>query len=206
MTKKTKLLQLVNLLYHRNCVTSETIQRVCDIPERTVYRYLNSLSESNIPVYFDKEAGGYKLVRQNLVSFNDLTLNDSLLLTTCLKIIQKHVNADYREKINDLLTKIVVRKQYPLEELNNEVDNGNGNGNDPFEPDFSSEINSVLIEAAIQLNKSIRAKKKVQDSDTTAIEFHEPTLIFSEDWKLVDRRMQDMEAELISAFTEVEVF
>ncbi|MBK7143327.1 MAG: hypothetical protein IPH75_14730 [bacterium] len=46
---------------HRRAVSLKMIRETCGIPRRTAFRYLNAISEANIPIYFDRERGGYCL-------------------------------------------------------------------------------------------------------------------------------------------------
>ena len=60
MTALEKLFLLVNMLYTRRSVSVGTIMHDCSVSRRTVFRYIRTLSEANVPVYYDKDVRGYR--------------------------------------------------------------------------------------------------------------------------------------------------
>ena len=56
-----KIVSLYNLIHNRRSITTKTIKQVCNISDRTLYRYLIAFSEANIPIFFDYEIKAYRL-------------------------------------------------------------------------------------------------------------------------------------------------
>lgn len=71
MTKAERLIYLLGLLRTHNRLSLIELAKKCGISKRTMYRDLNSLSNMNIPVYFDK---GYRM--KHRASLMPLNLND----------------------------------------------------------------------------------------------------------------------------------
>jgi predicted DNA-binding transcriptional regulator YafY len=68
MTKAERLIYLLGLLHTHKRMSLTDMAKKCNISERTMYRDLQSLSNMNIPVYFDN---GYRMTpRAPLVSLN----------------------------------------------------------------------------------------------------------------------------------------
>ena len=122
------------------------IKRTCDIPERTAYRYLNAISEVDIPVYFDKETRAYRLTQNPVSGIEDLSLGDAVLVIAALKLLKQFVNADYQTEIDKVLTKVLVRQEQPVEAALPIVDDLSSQ----VEPtaDLSALLSSALVHTA----------------------------------------------------------
>jgi predicted DNA-binding transcriptional regulator YafY len=203
VSKRTKMLQMVNLLCHRNAVSLETIKSVCELPTRTAYRYLNSLSEANVPVYFDKRAGGYRLMRQKYASFDDLSLNDAIILVTCLRVVVGHVNEEYARDIAEVMKKIVIRKQFPVEDLGGPTELMATAGS--REPDYSPTITSALVEAAVLLGKRLEVSQNATADTRSTTGMEQPSLVFRNGWHVAGRKMKDGPSRRLSSVSKVKI-
>jgi predicted DNA-binding transcriptional regulator YafY len=182
MSKTTRVLQLINLLVSRDTVTIENIETTCGIPERTIYRYLNWISEANIPVYYDKAAHGYRLARSRRVNFDDLSLHQAVILVTALKAVLAHVDSGYREDIDDILSKVIVRLTVPIEEI---IPSEGANA--PVlrrDPDYSALFTTALLSVAIAKGNRIKLAIHADNGDIVAREIANPRLKFDGDWEV----------------------
>lgn len=58
MSKQDRLLHILNLLRSRKNLNARHLADECGVTERSIYRDIVSLSEANVPIYYDR---GYKL-------------------------------------------------------------------------------------------------------------------------------------------------
>ena len=64
MAKYDRLLYILNLLRSRKNLNARNIAEECGVTERSIYRDILSLSEANVPIYYDC---GYKLASDNFL-------------------------------------------------------------------------------------------------------------------------------------------
>ena len=64
MAKYDRLLYILNLLRSRRSLNAEALARECQVTERSIYRDIISLSEANVPIYYDR---GYKLASESFL-------------------------------------------------------------------------------------------------------------------------------------------
>ncbi len=79
MAKYDRLLYILNLLRSRKTLNAARIARECEVTERSIYRDIISLSEANIPIYYDR---GYKLASDNFLPPLNFTFEEY----RCLKL------------------------------------------------------------------------------------------------------------------------
>ena len=178
-----KKILLYNLFHNRRVITINTIKNVCNVSERTAYRYINQLSEINIPIYYDKELGGYCLNRD--AEINDINeLDDIILIIVSLKSLYKLVNNSYKGKINKLITTLLVKQKYSLEEIFQSFDVYFDNNHQT--EDYSKLLTSLLLYSAIKFKKKINVILN-DENISNNIEFIEnPDIIFENRWKISD--------------------
>ncbi len=64
MTKYDRLLYILNLLRSRRSLNASALAGECSVTERTIYRDMISLSEAQVPIYYDR---GYKLASDSFL-------------------------------------------------------------------------------------------------------------------------------------------
>jgi predicted DNA-binding transcriptional regulator YafY len=64
MSKSDRLLHILNLLRSRKNLSAGHLAKECGVTERSIYRDIISLSECQVPIYFDN---GYKLASDNFL-------------------------------------------------------------------------------------------------------------------------------------------
>ncbi len=79
MTKYDRLLYILNLLRSRRTLNAARLAEECGVTERSIYRDIISLSEANIPIYYDN---GYKLASDNFLPAFNFNFEEY----TCLKL------------------------------------------------------------------------------------------------------------------------
>lgn len=79
MSKYDRLLHILNMLRSRRNLNASRLAEECGVTERSIYRDIISLSEANIPIYYDH---GYKLASDNFLP----PLNFDFEEYTCLRL------------------------------------------------------------------------------------------------------------------------
>ena len=79
MSKYDRLLHILNLLRSRRTLNAQKLAEECQVTERSIYRDIISLSEANVPIYYDN---GYKLASSNFLP----PLNFSFEEYSCLRL------------------------------------------------------------------------------------------------------------------------
>ena len=198
MNKICRLIQLINLLNTRHRVTLEGIRKACGIPERTAYRYLNTISEADVPVYFDKDAGSYRLNSRSGILINDVSFSEAILVLLALKCLRTVVNDHYGEDLDKLITKTVVRQEGEVESVLGPAAERLTN---PLRGiDLSEELTSALIHAAVCCGREVRVT-----TPGKRVEITQPGLLFNRDWQLVGRPSNEPTTPVVEEIKKVEV-
>ncbi|MCX6835559.1 MAG: hypothetical protein NTW07_10590 [candidate division Zixibacteria bacterium] len=198
MNKAGRIIQLINLLNTRHRVTLKGIEKTCRIPERTAYRYLNTISEADVPVYFDEDEGAYRLSSRPGVLINDVTFGEAVLVLLSLKCLRTLVNDHYSEDLDRLITKAVVRQEWEVESV---LGPAAEKLTDPLKGiDLSEELTSALIHAAICCGRKVRVTALGK-----RVKIAKPGLLFNGDWQLVERASDDTTTLTRKAVQKVEV-
>lgn len=75
MPKSDRLLLILNLLRSRRKLKTSDLAKECEVSERTIYRYIQALSEARVPIYFDD---GYKLLTDAFLPPLNFTIDELL--------------------------------------------------------------------------------------------------------------------------------
>ena len=97
MRKLERLLYIVTLLKTNKRVLVEDLARHCNVSERTIFRDMNDISGSNIPIYYDN---GYRMRPDSVVPPSCFTEKEAKFLLDLLSrsTIAKKGN---NEKLSD---------------------------------------------------------------------------------------------------------
>ena len=203
MGKLNKVLLLINLLNHRHHVTLETITKTLKIPDRTAYRYLNEISEANIPVYFDRELHAYRLTKQVGKGVDGLEVEEALLMVVALKALAGRLNSEYKEVIVQLIDRLVGHQSFPVEEILHTFEHQIESITDV--DDCSDLVSRILINAAIVCKRKVRLVTEDADSNPTHVDVENPSLWFNKNWQLVGSANSDDTRATISEIKKVSV-
>lgn len=117
MSKIGRIIQLLNLLYHRQSVTIDKIKEQCGISERTVYRYMRSISEANVPVYFDKGYGGFRINKSIGPDIGGWIPSEVALIIAALQYFANELDNGYRGELETLIERIISQQNLPFEQF-----------------------------------------------------------------------------------------
>ncbi len=80
---------------------------LCEVSRRTVYRYINLLNRSGVPVYYDTDLRGYSVKDKRNLSPLAISLHDYILILNSLSFLQAFVSEKYNKNIEDLKNRII---------------------------------------------------------------------------------------------------
>ena len=203
MGRITRMLRLINLFCHRKVVTIEAIKEVCGIPRRTAFRYLTTLSEENIPVYFDKALGGYSLAHETRYELSDLEFHYTVLMITSLRIARQYLNDSYRKEIDELISRLIPAQEYAIEELNSVISVREFSASGA--PDHSMDVTSALVNAAVLMGKKIEVTTTSNTGPKQRATFENPNLVFQQEWRIGHRRAGGADAKSIESIVKVRI-
>ena len=185
MSKLSKIISILTLLNSRQQVTLDTFKNVCEISERSVYRYIKYISHAGIPIYFDRKLRGYRLLRQDHSSISDLTLNDTILIVFGLILLKNNTDDNYSDDISALIKKVLCSSKNNIEELLGsfiELLDNKDNGS------VSQSLKLALIQTAIVFDRSLKMKTDNSDLPDNFLKIDNLSLSFKDKWTLVSRR------------------
>jgi predicted DNA-binding transcriptional regulator YafY len=182
----------------------KSIKETCNIPERTAYRYLNTISEANVPIYFDKSIQAYRLNAGSGIPINDVSFGEGVLVVLALKVLAATVNEHYREDIEQLITKVVVRHEAEIESV---LGGAAERLVSPLEGiDLSSLLSSALVHAAVCTGREVKITKFDGDDESEpGVEVSQPRLLFRKAWQVAEKSLTDQEAAPLQSIDKVEV-
>jgi predicted DNA-binding transcriptional regulator YafY len=103
MTKYDRLLYILNLLRSRKSLNAARLAEECGVAERSIYRDIITLSEANIPIYYDN---GYKLASDNYLPPFNFTFEEYTCLRLALESTPLEATDKYREVLKQVLAKV----------------------------------------------------------------------------------------------------
>jgi predicted DNA-binding transcriptional regulator YafY len=103
MTKHDRLLYILNLLRARKSLNASALAGECSVTERTIYRDIISLSEAQVPIYFDR---GYKLASDSFLPPLNFNCDEYQALKLALESTPLRKTARFGEAIRRVRAKI----------------------------------------------------------------------------------------------------
>lgn len=105
MTKHDRLLYILNLLRARRSLNATALAGECRVTERTIYRDLISLSEAEVPIYFDR---GYKLASDSFLPPLNFNFDEYQALKLALESTPLRRTARFGDAVKRVRAKIEV--------------------------------------------------------------------------------------------------
>ena len=186
MSTLRKITRLIALLSSQRRVPREQIIAELGISERSVYRYISRLSEANIPVYFDAEAGGYRLNQEN--QWIGMSLDETETATTVISLLHlcHRLPEPYCDSIRDAAIKLCGLRGFPAEDADALIDTTNIT--DGYDADLTRAITNGLILYAIATKQAVALEGAETDSGPTGVRIvQSPGLRFERGWCLIDQ-------------------
>lgn len=178
-----KILLFINLLYNRDFVTQKQVEDICQINKRTFYRYINSLSDIDIPIYYDPAVKGYRLSNKRTNLMPHFNLNETSLLLISLHRLMQSTNGEYTKQLKTITDKIVANSQIDIEETIESFQKVLDNQSSA--KDIPDLINSFLINLSIEHLFPLQVQYQ-DNNDLLEKKIENPSLKFNNDWSLMD--------------------
>lgn len=103
MAKYDRLLHILNLLRTRRNLNAAYLALECGVTERSIYRDILSLSEANVPVYYDN---GYKLASDNFLPPLNFDFDEYTALRLALESSPLKHTDTYRKPLKRIRAKV----------------------------------------------------------------------------------------------------
>lgn len=103
MNKYDRYIFILNLLRARKNMNAQTLAEECKVTERTIYRDIISLSEMNVPIYFDN---GYKLASDFFLPPIKFSMDEYALLTLAIEASPFKGESKYKDVYSSLKIKL----------------------------------------------------------------------------------------------------
>jgi predicted DNA-binding transcriptional regulator YafY len=184
MAKIEKILELISLLNRRPVVKMADILTTCSIPRRTAFRYLNDISEANIPVYYDRELHAYRLTRSGTVTFDSLTKPELILLIAGMHMISPRLGGGYGNQLDELKRKL---SKFLSSDAIQTLAALSGTTSRTAEADSTRSLTFTLCALAAIEQFPITIRYVDSTSGTEAAwNVERPSIIFSDGWRVAD--------------------
>ncbi len=103
MSKQDRLLFILNLLRSRKNLNAAQLAAECGVTERSIYRDMLSLSEANVPIYYDN---GYKVASENFLPPLNFSFEEYRALKMALESSPLSKAGSYAELFRQVQAKI----------------------------------------------------------------------------------------------------
>jgi len=103
MSKADRLFYILNLLRARRNMNASRLAEECGVTERSIYRDIISLSEAQVPIYYDR---GYKMASDNFLPPLNLTVEEYQCLRLALDSSPLKISSSHREVVKKMFAKI----------------------------------------------------------------------------------------------------
>lgn len=198
-----KVASLLNLLLHRRRVPLRLISQTCGISDRTSYRYVRALSEAGVPLYYDQDSGGYRLVKDSMHLVPGTCPSDAALAVLAIKEFKLITGKHYEIDIDRILQKILVNQESGSFDLllrgHQEV------SFDETRPLCPESVHIALITLAVELRKEIRVYLDLVEGKRKSIRIELPALHYCEGWCLLDLTPQHRMTIRLDKIAKVEI-
>lgn len=120
-----RMLRIVSLIQHRNGVSPKLLADECEVCERTIYRDIQALTISGMPICFNPSTRGYQF--ESKVFLNSLTfeLDEAAALAQCLRPFLSSstpLTADLQRAYEKILASLPGERQQKVNWLREAVD------------------------------------------------------------------------------------
>jgi predicted DNA-binding transcriptional regulator YafY len=180
------------------------MQEACGVSDRTVYRYINLLSEANIPIYFDKSCGRYRLLRPLNVDLNRIGVSESIIIAVAVRRLQRALNGNYSESISRIEAALQRVSSVAPDELSWPPDQPIDGDTQP-EP-MSDHLTYALILEAIHRDKKVSVETTAPTEGTVKRIIEKPAIRYTtKTWEIFDQATERTEAIPIVNISEVRI-
>ena len=102
--KSVRLLKILDLCSRKRMMTAPRLAQMCEVTERTIYRDLQALGESNVAISCEN---GYRVISTHALPQLPLTHVEQVVLTLALKNLPLHLDQELKRIAGGLLNKLL---------------------------------------------------------------------------------------------------
>ena len=113
---------------------------------------------------------------------DDLSVGEAVMVTLGLKLLSRRVNDEYEADLEKLVTKVLVRQHFPVEEIKDMVEHVADN--QASQVTFSERLSSMLIHAAMICKRQVKLQTRNGGSTPETVKVEKPALVFRDRWEL----------------------
>jgi predicted DNA-binding transcriptional regulator YafY len=201
MKRLRNLFWIVNKLSHKGRLTAESIAEHCDVSKRTAYRYIGTLSEAGVPLYFDYRSGTYCLDPEFRGFAESMNIVDALLCVVALLDLADRLDENYRGHIMELINRIEMR--FPLALIDNQLRGDGAPLRSLRDGNFRENLNLLILQAAIKFNRPV-VIRSADNGTEKEVKLSHPRLTLKDGW-LVGSRSSDNDLFPVKDVTIVSV-
>lgn len=107
MSKLSHLLEMIITLQYKPLTSASELAEILGVDKKTIYRYINSLNEANIPVHTKKgRYGGFYLDKEFCLKPNNLNEEELKSLIMASHILTKEKGFSYENELRNAVEKI----------------------------------------------------------------------------------------------------
>lgn len=107
MSKLSHLLNLIIILQYKEFTTASELADILEVDKKTIYRYINTLQMSNIPIEIRKgRNGGFYINKNFYMRYPGLEIKELEALIMASKILTKENGFLYAPELQNAVTKI----------------------------------------------------------------------------------------------------
>ncbi len=163
----------------------------CGLPERSAYRYINRLSEANVPIHYDREARLYRLAGGSAFRPDLFESQEAFLLLLAIRVLRAVAGHGYRGILSEIERKLICCAEQPLEKVLPIVESRLKRLD--LDADLSEFLTATLVSAAVELHCCLEVERHDAESGGR-MKFENPSLIFDKDWKVQEGGNERSEA------------
>jgi len=104
--KVINILKILNLIEQGKAPSVKTLSEVCEVSERSIYRYLNILYNI-VPIVYDPKLGGYRLENEKALRVIPFEKKEIALLSSLMDLLSKS-GKDIYKTFKDIIEKIYI--------------------------------------------------------------------------------------------------
>jgi predicted DNA-binding transcriptional regulator YafY len=104
--KVINILKILNLIEQGKAPSVRILSEVCEVSERSIYRYLNILY-SIVPIFYDSKLGGYRFENERALKVIPFEKKEIALLSSLMDLISKS-GKDIQKTFKGIIEKIYI--------------------------------------------------------------------------------------------------
>lgn len=123
--KLLRLLKIISLIERKRGASLNNLVEECNVCERTIYRDLDALSQSGLPVYFDDKTKRYHFMEKIFLRPLAFTIDEATAVLACLQDFSKENNPlgnSLRLSQEKILASLPYERQCQVDKAHKNVD------------------------------------------------------------------------------------